>query len=262
MNTRPGKNSSPASGIIRAGRSARFRCGLFPAFTLVEVLVAVAIIVTIVSMVYGSYFATSKSARTYQTRIALFKQGRKVLERMARQIRCSYVGPIEAHTDAAREITGKEKTEPENIFDYFSGDPDDPSGEILHLVTTNRTLCLQDGADGLFDITYKLDKSTGTLFLSQTRFINTTKRIVEGKNFRPLFEGVENIDLSFFDGHKWLDKWDFKQKRKLPFAVKIGITCEGENYQQSHYGTVAYVNCRKNQAKKTVSGEPVSVNKR
>ncbi len=59
-------------------------------FTLVELLVALAIIVTIVTMVYGSYFATSKSAQVCNAGIAVLQQGRKVLEQMAQQIRCSY----------------------------------------------------------------------------------------------------------------------------------------------------------------------------
>ena len=67
-------------------------------FTLVEILVAMAIIVVIVSLVYGSYFATSKSTQAYKSRIALFQQGRKVLRQMARQIRCSYAGTTEEPT--------------------------------------------------------------------------------------------------------------------------------------------------------------------
>jgi prepilin-type N-terminal cleavage/methylation domain-containing protein len=53
-------------------------------FTLLEILVAMAIIVLIVSMVYGSYFATSKSAQACNTRIANSQQGRKLLEKVAR----------------------------------------------------------------------------------------------------------------------------------------------------------------------------------
>lgn len=252
MNSRSSKNSTVARGIIPRDCSCRFRRGLLRGFTLIEVLAAVVIIVTIVSMVYGSFFAISESARSYQARITLFRHGRKVLGQMARQIRCSYVGPIEEITNKDKQMSTKKNGISENIIDYFSGDADDPSREILHLVTTNGTLSFHDETNGLFDIAYKLDKSTGTLFLSQTRFSRRSNNNIEEKNFRPLFEGIKHIELEFFDGQEWLDKWDFKQKRQLPLAVKIGITCEDRNNQQSHYATIAYVNCHKNQSRKTV----------
>ena len=40
----------------------KFRAKPLKGFTLIEILVSVTIIATIVSMVYGSYFATAKSA--------------------------------------------------------------------------------------------------------------------------------------------------------------------------------------------------------
>lgn len=230
-------------------------------FTLVEILVAVAIIVTILSMVYGSYFATSKSAQVCKTKIALSRQGREVLGQMARQIRCSYVGSAGKYKYPTRPVSRQREKIPEKAISYFNGDADDPGGEILHLVTTNSILGGQAPADGLFEVTYKFDKSTGTLFFSQERFVYAPKSVIERKNWQPLAENVECVELAFFDGQQWLHRWDFKEKKKLPHAVKINITCEDENYRQYNYGTVAYVCCRTNQGKKTTSKTLVSVNK-
>jgi len=230
-------------------------------FTLVEILVAVAIIVTILSMVYGSYFATSKSAQACKTRIALSRQGREVLGQMARQIRCSYVGSARKYKYPTREVSQQREKIPENAIDYFNGNPDDPGGEILHLVTTNSILGGQAPADGLFEVSYKFDKSTGALFFSQERFVNAPKSVIEKKNWQPIAGNIECVELAFFDGQQWLHRWDFKEKKRLPHAVKINITCEDENYRQYNYGTVAYVCCRTNQGKKTTSETLVSVNK-
>jgi len=230
-------------------------------FTLVEILVAVAIIVTIVSMVYTTYFATSKSAQAYKTRIALSRQGRKVLGQIARQIRCSYVGPAKKYKYPARPVSQQRETIPENAINYFNGNSDDPGGEILHLVTTNSISEGQTPTEGLFEVTYKFDKGSGVLFFSQGRFIDAPKSVVEKRNWQPLVRNVESVELAFFDGQQWLQRWDFKEKRKLPHAVRIDVTCEEENYQQYHYRTVAYVCCRKNQDKKTTSTTLVSINK-
>ncbi|MHC4244281.1 MAG: PulJ/GspJ family protein, partial [Planctomycetota bacterium] len=88
------------------GLPLRIRRRLRAGFTLIEILVAVTIIVTIVSMVYGSYFATAKSTDAYQARMTTSGQTRKVLDRMARQIRCSYIGEAIEDKDLAGTKSG------------------------------------------------------------------------------------------------------------------------------------------------------------
>ncbi len=229
-------------------------------FTLVEILLAMAIIVTIVSMVYGSYFATSKSTQAYKSRITLSQQGRKVLGQMARQIRCSYASKADKNTYPA-PTPQQGKADPASVINYFNGNSDEPSGEILHLVTTNGFSVGLVPSNGLFEVTYKLDKSRGLLFSSQRRFAATSKSVEQKKKWQQIAEDIESLKLAFFDGQKWLNKWDFKDKKQLPFAVKINITWEDENHRQYQYGTIAYICCRKNQGKETRSGTLVSANR-
>jgi len=234
-------------------RAAKFRGGLRTGFTLVEILVAMTIIVTIVSMVYGSYFATAKSTDVYKAKMTLSGQTRRVLRQMARQIRCSYIGKTQERLDSAGTISRGERKITEKPIIYFNCEPDARGGEILHLVTTNGLFCQEGQADGLFDVTYKFDKNSGTLSLSQIRFVGTPERLIEKRNWRPLLKNVECVELDFFDGKQWLPKWDFKQKRKLPYAVKIGITSKDENHRQCHYGTIAYVGCSGSRGRETLS---------
>ncbi len=227
-------------------------------FTLVEILVAMAIIVTIVSMVYGSYFATSKSTQAYKTKMTLSQQGRKVLELMTRQIRCSYANKADKDTHQI-SIPQQGKADPASVINYFSGNSDEPSGEILHLVTTDGFSVGLVPSNGLFEVTYKLDKSRGLLFLSQRRFAATSKSAEQKKKWQQIAEDIESLKLAFFDGRKWQNKWDFKDKRELPCAVKINITWEDENHRQYQYGTIAYIYCRKNQGKETRTGTLMSI---
>jgi len=231
-------------------------------FTLLEILVAMTIIVTIVSMVYGSYFATSKSTQICKAKMTLYQQGRNMLEQMARQIRCSYPGTDEKQTYQVTSISQMgNKTQKNEVSHYFKGNPDEPTGEILHLVTTSRVSGGRGATDGLFKVIYKFDKRKGTLFLSQERFIGASENVAKKRNWRQIARNIECIELSFFDGQQWLNKWDFKDKMKLPFAVKIGINCEDENYRQCHCSTVAYVCCQMNQGKEARTEILVSVNK-
>jgi prepilin-type N-terminal cleavage/methylation domain-containing protein len=228
-------------------------------FTLIEILVAAAIIVTIVSMVYGSYFITSKSAQVCKKRIELSQQGRELLGQMARQIRCSYTSSVKNSTPPAVKGSLKKEITLEDTISYFNGNSGEMGGEIPYLVTTNSIL--EQKSPGLFKVTYKFDKPSGTLLLSQERFIDTPESFFEKKNWQPLAENLDSIELAFSDGRQWLNTWDFKEKRGLPYAVKINITCQDENYRQYRYGTTAYIYCRKNQGKKTTSARLVSVNK-
>lgn len=230
-------------------------------FTLVEILVAVGIIAAIISMVYGTFLATTKASERYKSRITLYQQERKALSQIARQIRGAYAGLNEEPNTAGTSAFQSTKIINAGKIRYFEGNLDTTGGEIMHIVTTNGIFIDQKPVDGLFEVAYKLDKSSGTLFRSQGRFIRTS--IDTGKKiyWQPIADNIENIKLTFFDGQQWLNNWDFNDKRKLPFAVKISISCEDENHRKYFYDTVAYIPCRKNRDTEMQLGTLVSVNK-
>lgn len=261
MNSKTDKGRFIPLEVTLTSRATGFRCGLPTGFTLVEILVAVTIIVGIVSMVYGSYFATSKSAQACKAKMSLSQQGRKVLEQMARHIRCSYVPAAKKYAYSVTPNSKQRKQIPEDEINYFKGNPDEPTGEILHFITMNGIFTGRNSSDGLFEVAYKFDKSRGVLSFSQRRFVGTAKSIAEKRNWQPIARNIECIELDFFDGKQWLNNWDFKDKGKLPSAVKINIICEDENYRQCHCSTVAYVFCQNNQGKESRRDALVSVNK-
>ena len=128
----------------------------------------------------------------------------------------------------------------------------------MYLVTTYKLFCDDGNANGLIDAAYKFDKNIGALYLSQRRFTGATEKNIEDRSWRPILVNVESVELCFFDGRQWFRQWDFKQKKKLPVAVKIDITCEDENSRQCNYGTIAYVDCSKNFDPKILSKTSVS----
>jgi len=222
-------------------------------FTLIEMLVAVTMIVTIVSMVYGSYSATSKSAEAYKARMTLGDHARSVLQQMARQISCCYGGAPADSTDPTKAAPPKTTAILQSPVNYFKGGPSAPNGEILHLVTTSALSGGPDVAGGLFDAAYRFDKSTHILFASCTRFVQTPKGLVDERDWSPLIENVEHIELTFFDGRQWVGEWDFTRRKNLPAAVRIDIACRDENRRQCIYGTVAYICCSNSRNNKTAS---------
>ncbi len=246
-------NLTPLEAGVFYKPPLRIRRRLRAGFTLIEILVAVTIIVTIVSMVYGSYFATAKSTDAYKARMTTSGQTQKVLRWMARQIRCSYIGVISEDTELAGTDSSRINKIRKNPVIYFSYGPDVPGSGILRLVTTHRLFCEDGCANGLFDVAYKFEKTSGSLSLSQRRFVGTSQEYLEDRNWRELLVSVESLELDFFDGRQWLTQWNFERKKKLPAAVKISITTKDENYRQCRYSTIAYVGCAINPDREILS---------
>jgi prepilin-type N-terminal cleavage/methylation domain-containing protein len=231
----------------------RIRRRLKAGFTLIEILVSVTIIATIISMVYGSYFATAKSADAYKARMNTSGQTQKVLRWMAQQIRCSYVGKIAEDTELTETDSSLTSQIKKNPTIYFSYEPNALGSGTLHMVTTHMLFCDDGYANGLVDVAYKFDTNSGTLSLSQRRFVGTPEKYLENRTWRPLLENVISVEFDFFDGRQWLKEWDFELKKKIPAAVKISITCEDKNARKCHYGTIAYVGCSGNSTREMLS---------
>jgi type II secretion system protein J len=230
-------------------------------FTLVEILIAMALIATILSMVYGSYFATSRSAQGCQAGIGMCQQGRTTLDQMARQIRCAYAGPAK-NEDLGESPAQQERIIQEDGMNYFRGNGNASNGEILHFVTTYGYIeeAINKLANGLFEVTYRFDKREDTLFLSQRRFLGMVKKSPK-MDWKPIAKNIKYLELEFFDGRKWQRRWDYEDGKKLPSAVRMEIDCRDEDNRQYNYSTVAHISCRDNRTG-TETDTLVSVNKR
>lgn len=226
-------------------------------FTLIEILVAAAIILSILSMVYGTYFTISKSTQATRAKLTLSQQTLKVLTQLTRQIRCSYADTVSDSAYTTKSVFERKKKKPRNNPDFFSGHTDNTSEEILHLITTNRFGMPQNLPDGLFDVTYRFDNSKGQLYLSQKRFVGTTKNTAEKKLWQPIAENIQSLELAFFDGQQWSNKWTFKNRKKLPNAVKIDITFRDQTDRIYRCSTVAYIYCRTDYGLETQLGKLV-----
>jgi len=208
-------------------------------FTLIEVVIAAAIIVSIFSILYGTYFAVSESTKTVRAKQKLSQHTADMMTRLARQIRCSYAGNTGNQTELA--VDNKKKRDTKKIG-YFYGNSDH-LGEILHLITTNSFFVLtQDSSPGLLDVGYKLDRNEGVLYISQSRFTGSTKKTAT-KEWVPIADNVREIQLEFFDGAKWSSKWIYNQQKKLPSEVKIDIVFENQTGQTYECSTSVNICC-------------------
>jgi prepilin-type N-terminal cleavage/methylation domain-containing protein len=236
--------------------------------TLIELLVAMAIVATVASMVYGSYAATSRSLEVYDSRLSCSQQTQLALRLMARQIRCAYAPAEPNDAKAVSQQTGTQPTSVENAAasqtwieksgPVFRGDPGNRGGEILQFLTTSGLGGDPAVPQRLSYTRYRYDPAAETLSIDRGAGPGQYSGQDSPPQWQLLLNGVKGIDLAFHDGRQWQPRWDYAQAKGLPRAVKIDLTVVGENSREYRLGTTAGIGCRAavpQTSKRTVGGQ-------
>lgn len=217
-------------------------------FTLVEMLVALALVSTIATMVYGSYAAVSRSLDLYGSRAACYERTCLVLRLMTRQIRCAYVSPFPA---------GPTPSPPQNSAlpappAVFRADSRDVGGTILSFITTAGLSTGPDTPMGVARVMYRYDSSNGTLSVCCGPYSHGAGDAQEPGPWRPILSGVTRVDLQCYDGRQWQVAWTGENQR-LPLAVKIALTVLDEKDRAHEFETTAPIGSRIASPKQRVS---------
>ncbi len=208
-------------------------------FTLVEMLVALALVSTIATMVYGSYAAVSRSLDLYGSRTACYERTCLVLRLMARQIRCAYVPPSPAGATPSAPQNGTLPALPA----AFRADSRDAGGTILSFITTAGLATGPDTPMGVARIMFRYDPSNGTLSICCEPYRYAADEARESGPWRPILRGVTRVDLQCYDGRQWQVAWN-GENEKLPQAVKIRVTILDEKDRVHEFETTAPIASR------------------
>ena len=206
-----------------------------PAFTLVEVLVALALISTIVMMVYGSFTAASRSLDLYGRRLACADRASLVLRLLARQLRCRYLPP--------RETDPLSAPAPE-------GAPPAPqaSGSLESLAISGAGLTFVTTAGlgtgpALSRVTYRHDPATGVLSVCCTPYLGSTEALPNAGTWRPVLAGVRRIEVQFDDGRQG-PSGGMDAGPSLPQSAKIALAVLDEKDRVHEFQTMVPLGCR------------------
>jgi prepilin-type N-terminal cleavage/methylation domain-containing protein len=200
-----------------------------PAFTLVEMLVALALIGTIVTMVYGSFNAASRSLDLYGSRLACDDRACLVLRLLTRQLRCAYrpsfetnpaPAPAAANAPAAPGTSGPPA-------------PLESNGADLSFLTTAGL----GAAPALWRVQYRHDPATGTLSVCCEPYLYGAVALPSAESWRPILTGVRTIEVQCYDGRQWQSGWT-ATSRTLPQSVKIALTVSDEKNRVHEFQTM------------------------
>lgn len=199
-------------------------------FTLIELLTAVALVVLVVSCLYGSFYASTQSARRCQTRMGQDRQAQSLLDLMSRQIRCSYTDD-----SMAGPVTPQNKNQlmpPVTVAASLaiSGELTDTGG--LRLITTvgrNTVGPLQD----IWEAVYRFDTHRGMVTYRQRPYRQSSSSWEEKADWVPLAENLDEIKVEFYDGQSWYPRWPQKTTASLPILVRLTVSADSATPDQN-----------------------------
>ncbi len=171
-------------------------------FTLIEILIASAIFLTLIVALYSSY------SQVIKTRGILSQRGeedfyiRLLVQRLNQELSSLIFNP----QGIASSFDGET-----NSISFYTSSPSlyYPSNPLTH-------------------VTYFLKE--GKIYRKEEPYLSINEK--EGKSF-PIVEGVKEVNFSYFDGNDFWEKW--KRENSLPSRIKIRIKIKSNFYSTSFY---------------------------
>ena len=182
-------------------------------FTLIEVVIAVALLSLVMSSVYGIFTTISSTEQRLQSEAELYHQARVIFDRLGRELSCSYLA-----------------TSNENSA--FSASNENNGSPYLAFTSTSAiTKGAQQG--GLVRLRYELNtefnKKVGRLLRSSVPLFAPD----DPKNGQRLSSQIKQLQWRFYDGIDWQEDWDSGQSNSLPQTVEISMTLMNDDHEVS-----------------------------
>lgn len=194
-------------------------------FTLLEVILAMAILAFITASVWASLYSIASSKASVEKRDDFQQMIRIVLDRLTQDLSLAFAIP-----QSARK-TGFSTRNDRLSFTTLSHREMDP-----YLKECETTM-----------VSYLMENDTerpGLYILKRKENRRLTEDFSEDDT-RPieLLKGITRLEFEYYDGEKFAKNWDFEsmdalQKGKIPKAVKIDLVVKDERGDEHHFYTM------------------------
>jgi len=191
-----------------------FRTSHSRGFTLIEVLLALAILAAVLGVVYASFFNAEESIRRAETVRDDTDLARGLISRLSADIENTYV-------KGSANVIG------------FTGAKEEPEldGEKRRLDSLSLTTLTNWRRPGtkeseLWEVGYRFQEKTGgdvnrVLLRREKRELTEDVPFAEGGTEYELTDRVRQLRLRYYDGAAWKDDWKWKEKASLPSRVEV-----------------------------------------
>ncbi|MBN2455175.1 MAG: prepilin-type N-terminal cleavage/methylation domain-containing protein [Sedimentisphaerales bacterium] len=200
-------------------------------FTLLELLVAMALMGLVAMALYSSMYIGTKAKQSCYTAVKPYRALNPALEFIRKDLTCALEPRgILAAQFQGNDLIGTGGDDADSLLFYCS----------THIPSKNEIAC------DIIKTEYALEERQGwdELVLVRKRTINLlTPKTIEAEE-EVICRDIRALDIKYYDGYDWLDSWDSTtQDNALPLAVEVAITlADAENTstlknQESAIGT-------------------------
>jgi len=196
-------------------------------FTLLELLLAVAIAAVIIATVNFAFFQSHKNIEAVRTQREAYQTVRIIMDRMIKDLTCSYVP------------AGRTQMTTQDLSMYrFIGVNDDSSGVDKDTIsfTTTTDIGFSKVPGGICEVDYYLKemedrKSVYTLMRREDPTPHAG--ITKSGNEMEMADGVLAMNIVYIDeSNQEVNEWDLARKLTLPKQVKVTLTMESGKDKQ------------------------------
>jgi general secretion pathway protein J len=204
--------SRRSAAIVRPGSPSTVRVGGAAGFTLIEVVLAIAIFALMGGVLYGAFSLGHTAVEKSEKNFSRSQQTRSIGDLLATYIRSGY--PY------------RESIQEQSIF--FEGERDS--------MTFVSAYSHGMGGRGMATVAIEKEEADSgrmSFRLTETAPVRTEAGDGGQRHSLMIQEGVRDFQLAYLDGEgdteNWEERWDGKERRRLPRAVRISfIDAEGK----------------------------------
>jgi prepilin-type N-terminal cleavage/methylation domain-containing protein len=213
---------SNAGSEVRGRGSAGAGAPKSPGFTLLEVLIAVAIMSMIVTVIYTSFFTASRNVEQAEAIRDSTDLARTLVAKLSSDISNAYLNPYMNASVVTTIFYGK-KVQPETETGLNKSNRHD-SLSLTPLTNWRRP---DSKETDLWEVGYnfkqKPDGSGWVLMRREKRELSNDFPALEGGVEYEMTDHVVSLQFRYNDGFTWVDEWDSRSRQKLPSIVEITL---------------------------------------
>ncbi len=191
--------SGKVAGVSRSFHTFRTSRG----FTLVELLVSIAVGAVLVTALYATFFSVFNAGDASKDGLGRRIEAGRVLDRFSRDINSAYFKTESRSGRFLGELRGLGPVLSFSAFSYSMARENAPASDLVGVSYFT-------GEDP--------DDKDGLVFFKEVwnPYINDRFKV-------DLIAGVEELEISYFNGSVWSKAWDSTLEGELPKAVKVAL---------------------------------------
>ncbi len=186
-------------------------------FTLMEVLLAIAIAAVVITIINSVFFSSHEVVRAVGAQTEVYQVARIAMDRMIKDLSCSYV---------PSEELSKEQMQRYNFLGEDEEDEGMPRDYISFVSAAD--MGMSPVFSGLCEIGYYLkesDEQGGMFSLIRREDSLPDSDVSQGGNTMEIAENLVGMDIVYIDkANQEFRTWDLLEKMSLPSQAKITIT--------------------------------------